>query len=183
MNFALVSKFLIEVFMWEKIDFALIGGFALQAVGIARTTFDIDMLVLSKNSAKIKEIMLRYGYDLIYESKDVLNFLGKKMELGRVDFLLAHRKYALAMLERAEEKEIFEGKFKIKVIKIEDLIGLKVQSSSNDPDRMHKDMADIELFVKINYAKLDFALLREYFSLFNRETELEDIIRKIDCAE
>lgn len=183
MNFALVSKFLIEVFMREKIDFALIGGFALQAVGIARTTFDIDMLVLSKNSAKIKEIMLRYGYDLIYESKDVLNFLGKKMELGRVDFLLAHRKYALAMLERAEEKEIFKGKFKIKVIKIEDLIGLKVQSSSNDPDRMHKDMADIELLIKINYAKLDFILLREYFNLFNRETELEDIIRKIDYAE
>ena len=183
MNFALVSKFLIEVFTREKIDFALIGGFALQAVGIARTTFDIDMLVLSKNSAKIKEIMLRYGYDLIYESKDVLNFVGKKMELGRVDFLLAHRKYALAMLERAEEKEIFEGKFKIKVIKIEDLIGLKVQSSSNDPDRLHKDMADIGLLIRTNYAKLDFNLLREYFNLFNRETELEDIIKKINYAE
>ena len=59
------------------------------------------------------------------KSEDVITFYGQRVELGRVDFLLAHRKYAVAMLGRAEKQGIFGGKFKIKVVRIEDQIGLK----------------------------------------------------------
>jgi len=96
--------------------------------------------------------------------------------------LLAHRKYAVTMLKRAEEKEILEGKFKVNVLTVEDQIGLKVQSSSNDPERLHQDMADIELLIKNNYHDLDLNLLREYFSLFERKEEFEKIIVRIDNA-
>lgn len=179
----MVFKFLVETLSREKIDFALIGGFALQAEGVTRTTRDIDLLILSEYSLQIKTIMLKYGYELIHENEDVLNFIGKKTELGRVDFLLAHRKYTLSMLHRAQEKEIFGGKFKIKVLKPEDLIGLKVQASSNDPKRMAQDMADIEMLMRVNYGNLDKALLKDYFELFNREKELESILRRIEHVE
>lgn len=182
MDFTLVFKFLIEKFKQNNIDFALIGGFALQAVGLTRTTRDIDLLVLSENAAKIKDVMCRYGYRLIYESDDVLNFLSDKFELGRVDFLLAHRIYTKAMLKRAEEKNILKSKFRIKVIAPEDLIGLKVQSSSNDPGRMRQDMADIEMIVRNNYSLLDMNLVREYFRLFDREKDLDSIIEEIKNA-
>ncbi|MBU4377356.1 MAG: nucleotidyltransferase, partial [Candidatus Omnitrophica bacterium] len=128
MDFALIFKFLIENLTRKKIDFALIGGFALQAVGVTRTTRDIDLLILSENSPEIKNLMLKHGYQLLHESEDVMNFAGKKFELGRVDFLLAHRKYSIEMLKRADDKPVFGGKFKIKVLKIEDQIGLKVQA-------------------------------------------------------
>jgi len=163
MDFIQVFKFLLENFQLQNIDFAIIGGLALQAAGITRTTRDIDLLILSQDKNKVKAIMLKAGYELLHKSEDILNFYSKKIELGRVDFLLAHRKYTLAMLKRAEEKEIFAGKFKIKVIKVEDQIGLKVQSSSNDPKRMHQDMADIEQLIINNYPKLDIDLLRELF--------------------
>jgi len=127
--------------------------------------------------------MIKHGYELIHESADMLNFSGKKFELGRVDFLLAHRKYAVAMLKRAEEKEVLSGRFKMKALKIEDQIGLKVQSSSNDPERLHQDMADIELLIKNNHRKLDIGLLREYFGLFGREEELNKILKEIEDAE
>jgi len=179
MDFILVFKFILENFKREKIDFALIGGFALQSTGITRTTRDIDLLILSEDKDKIKNIMLNAGYKILHESEDVLNFLSDKFELGRVDFLLAHRKYAVSMLKRAEEKEVLEGKFKIKIIKIEDQVGLKVQSSSNDPSRLRQDMADIELLIKNHYNNLDMKLLREYFQLFNREKELDKIIKEI----
>lgn len=182
MYFISVFKFLIENLEREKIDFAIIGGFALQAFGIPRTTFDIDLLILSEHSEKIKDIMIRHGYNLMHESEEVLNFHGKKPELGRVDFMLAHRKYAVEMLKRAERKEIFGGKFNIRVIRLEDQIGLKVQSSSNDPQRLHKDMADIELLIRNNYANLDLNLLREYFKLFEREKELDEILERIKYA-
>lgn len=186
----MVFKFLIEIFRREEIDFALMGGFALQVAGVTRTTRDIDLLILGEHAKKVKDIMLRHGYELIHESEDVLNFSGKKLELGRVDFLLAHRKYTKEMLKRAEAKEILESKFKIKVLRREDLIGLKVQSSSNDPERMRsndpermrQDMADIEAIIKNNYSKLDINLVREYFRLFNREEDLENILEGIKNA-
>ncbi len=97
MDFLLVFKFLITTLKRQEIDFALIGGFALQVADITRTTRDIDLVILAKDVQKIKDIMLKTGYELIHESEDILNFAGKKFELGRVDFLLAHRKYALAI--------------------------------------------------------------------------------------
>jgi len=179
MDFLLVFKFLITTLKRHKIDFALIGGFALQAAGITRTTRDVDLVILSKDVTKIKDIMLKHGYELIHESEDVLNFAGKKFELGRVDFLLAHRKYALAMLERAKEKPVLGGRFKIKVVRIEDLIGLKLQASANDPERLRQDMADIEQLIRNNYSKLDMSLVKEYFQLFDREQDLQGIVKEI----
>lgn len=181
-NFALIFKFLIENLAREKIDFAVMGGFALQAAGVTRTTQDIDLLVLKEDSPKIKEMMLKHRYELLYESEDVMNFTSKNFELGRVDFLLAYRKYTLAMLKRAKNEPVLGGKFKIKVLNVEDQIGLKVQASSNNPKRLHQDMADIRMLLENNYSKLDLKLIREYFSLFNRERELNDIIEEINNA-
>lgn len=182
MDFALIFKFLIENFTREKIDFALMGGFALQAVGVTRTTRDIDLLVLEQDSLKIKEIMLKHRYELLHESEDVLNFSSRNFALGRVDFLLAHRKYTLAMLQRAREESVLEGKYKIKVLRVEDQIGLKIQASSNDPKRLHQDMADIRMLLELHHPKLDTQQIREYFLLFNREKELDNLLRGLKDA-
>jgi hypothetical protein len=182
MNFESVFRLLIENFQKNKINFAVIGGFALHVAGYTRATKDIDFLVAKEAIPKIKTLMLSYGYELLHESEDVSNFLGKMRELGKVDFLHAHRKYARAMLAKAEEKEILEGKFKVKVVKPEDLIGLKVQSSSNDPSRFHQDMADIEAVIGANYKTMDMDLIKEYFDLFDRGKELKEILKKLKDA-
>jgi hypothetical protein len=183
MDFALVLKFILDRFGRQNIDFALIGGLALQNAGVSRTTQDIDLLILAADSTKIKNIMTSGGYELIHESQDVLNFTGKDFALGRVDFLLAHRKYTLSMLQKAKEADLFEGRFKIKVVQPEDIIGLKVQSSSNDKARYNQDMADIRAVIENNYSQLDMDLIREYFALFNREKELDEILGDIDAAK
>ncbi len=183
MNFGQVFQVLIKGFKEQGIDFALIGGFALQAVGLTRTTQDVDFLILKKDTEKVKNIMNKQGYGLMHQSEDVLNFINKDSDLGRVDFLLAHRKYALSMLNRAEEKALLDDRFKVKVLKVEDLIGLKVQSTSNDPSRLHQDMADIRVLIKNNLSALDTELLREYFSLFDREEELDSLLKEIKNAK
>ena len=94
-----------------------------------------------------------------------------------MDFLLAQRKYTHEMLRRAVEKDVFDGKFKIKFIKIEDQIGLKIQSSSNNPTRYHQDMADIEELIKNNASELDMNIIKEYFLIFNRVDEFDKIIK------
>jgi hypothetical protein len=182
MDFEAVFKLLLENFQKGKIDFALIGGFALTSAGYLRATEDIDFLVAKEDMTKVKNLMLSYGYELLHEDENVSNFLGKTRELGKVDFLHAHRKYARAMLERAQSKEILNGKFEVKVAIPEDLIGLKVQSSSNDPDRYHRDMADIESLIRANYKNLDVDLVKEYFELFDRSDELKQILGKLKNA-
>lgn len=182
MDFVSVFKKMLRDFQQQKIDCALIGGFALQSAGITRTTGDIDMLIAASEKDKVKSIIMQYGYQLIHESADVLNFSSDNADLGGVDFLLAHRRYASEMLKRAVEKDILGGQFKIKVVTVEDQIGLKVQSSSNDPGRFHRDMADIEALIKNNYSRLDVALLREYFSLFDRQDELDRILKDLKNA-
>ncbi|MEA1928056.1 MAG: nucleotidyltransferase [Candidatus Auribacterota bacterium] len=183
MNFEGVFELLLESFNKGKVNFALIGGFAVAASGYPRTTVDIDFLVAGEDMAKVKHIMLSSGYDLIHESEDVSNFLGQMKELGNVDFLHAHRKYARAMLIRARNKKILGGKFISKVVTPEDVIGLKIQSSSNDPKRYHQDMADIEAIIKANHPNLDMELLKEYFELFNRGDELKQILEKLSCDD
>ena len=182
MDFEAVFKILIENFRKGQINFAIIGGFALHVAGYTRATKDIDFLVAKGDMPKVKEIMLSCGYELLHESEDVSNFLGKLTELGKVDFLHAHRKYTRSMLERAQNKDILNGKFGVKVIIPEDLIGLKVQSSSNDPERYHQDMADIESIIRTNYGNLNMTLVKEYFALFNRENELKKILERLNNA-
>ncbi len=180
MDFDLVFKNILESFQKEKINFAIIGGFALQAVGMtSRVTQDIDMLVLINDKDKVKRIMLSQGFELRHESKDVMNFFGIVPILGRVDFIIAHRQYARDMLEKTFEKEILNGKFKIKVITIEDQIGFKVQSSTNDQERYERDMIDIKWLLKSNYPNLNIDLIREYFRIFNRESELDKILMEV----
>ncbi len=179
MDFDAVFQLILKDFQGSKIDFALIGGFALASFGHPRATVDIDFLVDKKDFAKVKKFMSSYGYKLDYESEDVANFKGGIDKLGGVDFLLAHRKYSKAMLGRAITKNILDDKFKVKVIIPEDLIGLKVQSSTNDPERYHQDMADIEVLFKENFRNLNMELIKEYFSIFNRTEELNKILEKV----
>ncbi len=175
MNFKKVFEILINEFQKNGIDFALIGGHALSFAGVERMTVDIDFVVLLKQANAVDDIMEKYGYRAFHKTQDAANYSSQLADFGDVDFLFANRKYALEILKRAETKKIFG--FKIKIARPEDLIGLKVQSSSNDPRRYHKDMADIEDIVA-NIKNLDLELVREYFKLFEREKEFDEILAR-----
>jgi hypothetical protein len=62
----------------------------------------------------------------------------------------------------------------IRVVDAADLIGLKVQASSNDPSRRYLDLADIDRLLR--RAEVDLARVREYFRLFDREKELDALL-------
>ncbi len=178
MNFEKIFPFLLENFRKHEIRYALMGGFALHAAGYTRATQDIDILILKEDMPKIKQLLLSLGYELIHESREVSNFKGILKELGQIDFLHAHRQYTKNMLKRAQECAILNNTFKIKVLIPEDIIGLKIQASSNDPSRHTRDLADIEKLITLNKDRLDIKLLKEYFSLFGREKELDDLLER-----
>ena len=182
MNFELVFKELLQKFSEQNIQFALIGGFALHVAGFTRATQDIDFLVAAEDLGKIKAIMTRLGYELTHESPEFSNYWHPVAPLGRVDYLHAHRQYARKMLARAKKHRVMEN-FEVPVLIPEDIIGLKVQSMVNNPKRHALDMADIEYLLRENLDKLNLEIIKEYFHLFDRDDELNDLLKRIKDAQ
>lgn len=178
MDFKNVLKSLIELFQKNDIDFALIGGLALHVYHVDRATSDIDFLVLVEDKNKVKELLIQEGYISVYETNNVMNMYNPNPDFGRVDFLFAQRKYTLTMLKNATIKKLFD--LDVKFANVEDIIGLKVQSSSNDNSRYDQDMSDIKKLIKNNKENINMMLVKEYFDIFNRSSELEEVLKKIE---
>jgi len=79
------------------------------------------------------------------------------------------------MLKRAIEIDILEGSLKIKVLKPEDLIGLKFQAIKNNPLREQTDIEDIKALLSILRGNLDWSEIEEYAKTF----DMMDVYKKI----
>jgi hypothetical protein len=162
------------------IEHALIGGLALAAHGAARATEDLDFLIDRDRADELDEIMRRLGYRPLYRTAEVANYVSDDAAKGRVDFLYAHRQYAVAMLARARPHPML-GVSDLRVLDAADQIGLKVQSSSNQPRRRPQDMADILRLLERG-GEIDISRVREYFRLYDREAELDDLLASLRDA-
>jgi hypothetical protein len=129
----------------HKIDYALCGGMAMGVYGRARTTIDIDLLILSDSLAEVFGIAKSLGYNI--RGKD-LSFVNGAVEIRRVskidpedgellslDLLLV-TPAILAVWESRLEAEWEGGK--LSVVSASGLIALKRLRSSD------QDLVDIK---------------------------------------
>lgn len=171
MDFKVVTRILLDNFQKENVRYALIGGFALDALGVPRSTVDIDFLVHRDDLLKVDKVMKKNNYECAFKSENVSQYISHIKIFGEVDFLHAFRKISVGMLERAIEKDIFGGELKIKILRPEDIIGLKVQAIINNADRATREYADIESLLDCYRNNLDWNLIGEYFSIFEKKDE------------
>lgn len=183
MDFKTTLAALIEVFNRENIRYALIGGFALGALGVPRATVDLDFLIEKDDLEKIGRIMESLAYNCVYKSENVTQYVSPVKIFGEVDFLHAFRKISRTMLARAKSVDIFEGKAKIKVLLAEDIIGLKVQSLANNPERLSKEYADMEALMDYYRESLDWQIIEEYFALFDLNNKFLELKAKYCYAK
>ncbi len=167
MDFKTVTEELLAGFKAEGVQYALMGGFALGAWGVPRTTVDIDFLIHRDSLEKVHRIMTQMGYECAYQTENVSQYVSQLKVFGEVDFLHAFREISLGMLQRAVEMKVFDETTCIKVLKIEDLIGLKVQAMANDESRKTIDLPDIESLIALYKKTIDWPVIEEYFALFN----------------
>ncbi len=175
MDFRVVTENLLSAFKNGGVRYALMGGYAMGLWGAGRATVDIDFLVNRDDLEKVDSIMSALGYECKYKSENVSQYISPLNIFGEVDFLHAFRETSLEMINRAEEREISGGALKIKVVRPEDLIGLKLQAVKNDPSREQIDMADIESLVSLRAGNFDWSLTENYFKLF----DMEDVYKKL----
>lgn len=177
MDIRAVLTALLDAFEREDIRYALIGGLALAPHGAGRGTHDVDLLVDGESSDAVDRILRGSGYGCLLRTSDVANYLSDDPEKGRVDFLFAVREPARRMLERAKPHRALSRE-EVRVVEPEDLIGLKVQAYANDARRRHADLADTQRLIRAN-PELDLDRVREYFALFDREKELDELLTEL----
>ena len=153
---------------------ALIGGLALAAHHVVRATQDVDFLADSADADGLHEALLKLGYLCVHRSEDAANYLRGDEGL---DLLYAHRPVARRLLEDAQTRETPMGR--LRVISAEGLIGFKLQGYVNDPAR-GRDLDDIRALLRANREALNMQEVRSYFSLFEREALLDEILAEID---
>jgi predicted nucleotidyltransferase len=182
MNFKAILKMLLRRFSEAGVEVALSGGLALSTMGVFRFTKDIDFVVLEEWVGAVEEIMKELGYEKQdFSSTEILSYISPLKVLGQVDFLVARRKYSRAMVNRARIMQVMDGELTVKVLLVEDLIGLKLQAMANDPkNRCAIDAPDIQRLVKLHRNRLDMGLVRDYFRLFEKEDLLNEWLSETD---
>lgn len=178
MDFKTVFFKLLTAFNEQQVRHALIGGMALGAWGAPRGTVDIDFLVHHEDMGKVDAVMKGLGYECRVSTQNVSQYVSPLQVFGEVDFLHALRAHSLGMLRRAGARKIFDGLVSVKVLEVEDLIGMKVQAMANNKDRAVSDLADIEALLAVHGHTADWSLIGEYFGLFEFNDLLEELQRK-----
>lgn len=164
----------VAAFEGQHIRPALIGGLALAAHQVVRSTRDVDFLADADDADRLHELLLALGYRCIHRSADAANYLRGDEGL---DLLYAHRPEARRLLAEAEERDTQMGR--LRVIGAEGLIAFKLQGYVNDAAR-HRDLDDIRALLQANHTSLDMQQVRRYFALFSREPLLEEILADLD---
>jgi len=160
-------------FAQEKIDHALIGGVALAAHGLVRATLDLDLLVDAARDMDARRILAQLGFETLHVGENFSNHLLDRL---RVDILYARRPHRQRMLERAIALRV--GGVLTKVVQREDLVGLKLQALASDPTRS-QDRSDIETLVRDFAGVMDMDRVREYYTIFEREAELDALLEAV----
>lgn len=155
------------------VKFALIGGLALASHNVVRATRDIDLLVDANDADRVDGLLAKLGYRRLHRSADAGNHLRGD---ERVDLLYANRPVARRLLQGAAERKTSFGVFR--VVSTEGLIGFKLQALVNDPRRT-QDLEDIRALLRANLDSLNIDEVREYFSLFQREPLLDELLGEI----
>lgn len=145
----------------ERVNYALIGGLAMNVHARPRATADIDLLVAASDHDLLCRLLKRLSYVVLDDRPELASFVRGGQ---RVDALFATGQHAKEFLT---ESRLIEGVDGLRVVTPEALIALKLQAFNDDPRRL-QDLADIMGLVEHNKDALDVERLRGYFEIFQR---------------
>ena len=164
MNFKKVFEALVSFFEERRIDYALIGAFALMAYGYARFTRDVDFVVRKENKEHIIAFVESLGYETIYKSEGFSNHVHPISSLGRIDFVYVGESSADKIFSEVRRLKLFKN-INLPVASPEHIVALKVFAIKNDPQRFHSEMADIKALMDMKIVNED--TVKRYFKKWN----------------
>lgn len=177
MNLMKVLKAVVGDLEEASVAYALIGGFAMGLRGVQRATMDLDFILALEDLERADSILHYHGFKRRFRSENVSHYTSDDSDWGRIDLLHAFRRPSLLMLERADDLEV-TPELRLKVAKLEDIIGLKIQALSNDPRRKDRDWIDIKSLLQFAGSEsipVEWALLEDYLQIFDLRSRMPDL--------
>jgi|688.fasta_scaffold88770_5 hypothetical protein len=130
----------------RSMNFLLIGGQAIGALGHPRMTMDIDLLVVASGKSKWEELLGIYGYRCFSEGKGFAQFEGAP-GWPRVDLMLVDEATFTKLRNEALETN---GKF---TPSPRHMVALKLhaaRSSERDFEKCNQDWLDIKKLIELH---------------------------------
>jgi hypothetical protein len=160
-----------DFFEREKMDYAVIGGFALFGFGYIRATQDIDFITRIEYQKKILVFFENLGFETAHCSSAFSNHIHPIGAL-RVDIMYVGGVTADEIFSAIQKRIIFNHK-EYPVVSPEHLIAMKLFAASKEPDRKFKDLADIKEIMK--KAEVDKKKIKKLFEKYGLEGYYESI--------
>lgn len=140
---------------------ALVGGVGLAALGVARTTLDLDLAVEIAVQEDLVPFMEQLGYDTLHRSSGYSNHLHPDPSRGRVDFVYVDTATADRLFAGCRD-ETGPGGRTLRVPRPEHLAAMKILAMKNDPARTFQELADIRALLAL--PGVDRDEVRGYFA-------------------
>jgi hypothetical protein len=164
----MVSGFLDE----QGFRYAVIGGVALAAYGLPRTTVDLDLIVEASAQDDLISFLESRGYETLNRLRGYSNHRHPDPLWGNIDFVYVGRETSQDLFSACRIAEGPRG-IQIPLPKPEHLAALKVVAMKNDPDRMFQDMADIRFLLTL--PGVDRYEIRDYFDRQGLRDRFDDL--------
>lgn len=163
----------ISAYLEEKgFRYAVIGGVALVAYGLPRTTVDLDLVVESVAQGDLVRFLESRGYQTLHRSSGYSNHRHPDSAWGSVDLVYVTGETSQELFD-ATRLSAGPGGRTMPLPKPEHLAALKVLAMKNDPSRSFQEMADIRFLV--NLPGVDRHEIRGYFDRHGMKDRFDEL--------
>lgn len=172
MDFARVLDELAGFFTDHEFRWAVIGGVAMAAYGLPRTTLDLDFVAERSAQDAIVGHLEAQGYRTLYRSEGYSNHRHDDAELGRVDFAYVSGETAKRLFAQARQVPGPGGSM-IRVPNPEHVAAMKVHAMASDSTRKARELADLRFLLTL--PDVDREAIREQFVRRGLEEEWDEL--------
>lgn len=166
MDFARVLQ-LVDGFLAESgRPYGVIGAIGVAAIGVSRTTFDVDFLAHRDDQRGLITFLESHGYRTEHVSSGYSNHVHEDREMGRIDVVYVAGETARKIFDGLSMRPGPGGR-SIPVPRAEHLAALKLFGIKNNPRRVTQDLEDIQRILEL--PDVDVDEVRSYFERYGLE--------------
>ncbi len=158
----------------RQLAFLLVGGYAVNAHGYSRKTFDIDFLIRQRDSNSWREVLSRMGYACVHEQITFSQYAAP--DLPDIDLMRVNDETFDRLFSGSEARQVLG--LEVHVPALEDLIAMKLHAAKHAaPHRRYKDLIDIFYLVDANKVDVSSDRFREMCEKYGTPEIYADILK------